>query len=83
MLSTIVCPGCDERLTTASDALRRHATLMHTAIEWAHSVGTEEQRNDYTDSLVASFIDAQSAWDAYREHLIEHGLLSPSTRDIA
>jgi hypothetical protein len=83
MFSTIVCSVCDERLTSACDALRHHATLMYTAIELAHSVGTEEQRKYYRDSLVASFTDAQSAW-AYREHLIEHGLLPlPSPRDVA
>jgi len=25
--------------------------------------------------VTASFLEAQAAWDAYRDHLIEHGLL--------
>jgi len=36
---------------------------------------TEELRQDSRTKLAASFNDAQSAWDAYREHLIEHGIL--------
>ena len=37
--------------------------------------GSEEQRQDFKARLLASLNDAQSAWDAYREHLREHGLL--------
>jgi len=49
---------------------------MATAIQLARSgEPTEEQRRDFTTRLVASFNDVQSAWDAYTEHLIEHGLL--------
>ena len=75
MRLTIVCQGCEKLLTDASYAMRHHANVMHAAIEWARSEGPEEQRKDYNDSLVASLNNAQSAWDAYRQHLIEHGLL--------
>lgn len=72
---TIMCHSCEKRLTDASNAMRHHANVMHAAIQWARSGGPEEQRKDYNDRLVASLNDAQSAWDAYRQHLIEHGLL--------
>jgi hypothetical protein len=85
MLPTIICPGCDELLTEVSNTMRHHATVMRTAIELAKIGPTEEQRKDITNSLVASFNDAQAAWDAYRSHLIEHGVLpaSPSPLDGA
>ena len=63
-------------LTDASNAMRRHGSLLSRAIHVVRSSSvTEEQRQDYRIELVASFNHAQSAWDAYREHLIEHGLL--------
>ena len=71
-----ICPGCEQRLTEATQAMRRHAADMGNAVYSARSGGlTEEQRQDFKNILVASFNEAQSAWDAYREHLIEHGLL--------
>jgi len=65
--------------------MRRHASLMNTAIQLARSGPTEEQREVFANQLVSSFNDAQSAWDAYRAHLVEHGLLPalPFTRDVA
>lgn len=76
MQFTIVCHGCDERLTNASNAMRHHASVMHRAIELAKVDSlTEEQRKDFTDNLVATLNDAQTAWDAYRSHPIKHGLL--------
>lgn len=38
-------------------------------------IATEEQRQDFRIEFVLSFNDAQSAWNAYREHLVEHGFL--------
>jgi len=73
---TRICPACEQRLTQASNAMRRHATDMAEAIHlvrWGDP--TEDQRQHFTTRLVASFNAAQSAWDTYREHLIEHGLL--------
>jgi hypothetical protein len=49
---------------------------MHTVITLAKSGSlTDEQRKDYATNLRATFDDAQSEWEAYREHLIEHGLI--------
>lgn len=80
MLPISVCPGCERRLTEASQAIRRHATDMSKAIQWVQNGGgSEEQRQAFKARLLASFNDGQSAWDAYREHLIEHGLL-PATK---
>jgi hypothetical protein len=36
---------------------------------------TEQLRQEFKTRLVESLNEAQAAWDAYREHLIEHGLL--------
>jgi len=85
MIRTLLCHICDERLTDVSNAIRRHASVTHTAIELAKSDATEEQWKVFKDSLAASFHEAHAAWDAYREHLIEHGLLRnlPSNRDVA
>ncbi len=55
--------------------MRRHASLMDRAIYMATGGSTEEQRQDVGANLVATFNEAQSAWDAYREHLREHGIL--------
>jgi hypothetical protein len=50
---------------------------MKRAIELTRSGGlTEEAKEDFRARLVASFNDAQSAWDTYRGHLIEHGILA-------
>ena len=69
-----------KRLTAAATAMRRHATVMHEAIKDAKSESlTDELRKEYTDSLRVTLNDAQAAWDAYRSHLVEHGLL-PAVR---
>lgn len=82
MQTTIVCSGCDERLTDATTAMRRHETVMHEAIEDAKAGAlTDELRKDYTEKLWATLNDAQAAWDAYRSHLTEHGFLP--RRDVA
>ena len=70
------CYGCEELLTQASYAMRRHATLMTGAIELSRNrEPTEEEEQDFREWLIASLNEAQAAWDAYREHLREHGLL--------
>jgi len=85
MIRTILCHSCDECLTEVSNAVRHHASVMHTAMEVAKGDVTEEQWKAFKDSLANSFLGAQAAWDAYREHLVEHGLLRnpPSNRDVA
>jgi len=40
---------------------------------------TEEQWQQFRSDLDATFGDAQSAWDAYRDHLMEHGWLPSKT----
>lgn len=75
MLPISICPGCEQRLTTASNAMRRHAEEMNTAISSVQTGLTEEQVDEYKIRLIASFNDAQTAWDAYRAHLREHGIL--------
>lgn len=85
MHRTIVCHGCDERLTATANAMRHHASVMHMAIEEAKAESvTDEKRKYYTDRLRVTLNDAQAAWDAYRLHLVEHGLL-PAVRswDVA
>jgi hypothetical protein len=71
----VICQGCEQRLTEASTAMRRHASHMNQAIEMARRGPTEEEKKDIRATLVASFNDAQSAWDTYRDHITEHGLL--------
>jgi len=71
-----ICHQCDDRLEQASRAMRSHASVMRTALDLVRRGGwTEEQRQDFTTRLVTSFNNAQSAWDLYREHLMEHGIL--------
>lgn len=74
-MRTTICHGCDQLLTEAANAMRHHASVMHAAIQSSEGSLTEAQRKDFADSLVASFNDAQSASEAYHQHLFEHGLL--------
>jgi hypothetical protein len=54
----------------------RHAEDMHSAVSFVQTGGvTENLVDEYKIDLIASFNDAQSAWDAYRSHLREHGIL--------
>ena len=54
----------------------RHGADMQTAIEQRQSgKPTDEERQEHVAILWASFNTAQSAWDAYREHLTKHGLI--------
>jgi len=74
-----VCQGCEERLLDAFDAMRRHLNEMRTALDLARSDNlTDEQRYLFTADLLETFDQAQSAWDAYREHLAGHRLLPSS-----
>lgn len=85
MIRTILCHGCDERLTDVSNAVRHHASVMHTAMEVAKGDVSEEEWKGFQGNLAASFLEAQASWDAYREHLMKHGLLRGATseRDVA
>ena len=75
MLPPRICNSCEQQLTQASNAMRRHCAQMRRSIQWLRNGATDEQRQKLRIKLVSSFNDAQSAWDAYREHLIEHGFL--------
>jgi hypothetical protein len=48
---------------------------MRSAISSVQTGLTEEEIDQYKARLVASFNEAQSAWEAYRAHLREHGIL--------
>ena len=74
----LICEDCEQRLTEASNLVHRHARQMHSAIHVAGGSPTEELQELLRHSLVASFREAQSAWDAYCEHLAKnHGSLLP------
>ena len=76
MKQTRVCNECDERLIDASDAMRRHSSEMHTALDLARSEKlTDEQQRMFRATLTETLNQAQSAWDAYVKHLAEHGLV--------
>ena len=69
------CPECERRTADAAYALRHHASQMADALEWVERGLSEEGRQELVDKARVSFIEAQAAWEAYREHLIEHGLI--------
>lgn len=70
-----ICPGCENRMTNATNAMRRHGSQMAAAMRSANTDLSEDERQVIAARLAESFNEAQSAWDAYREHLIEHGIL--------
>ena len=71
-----LCSGCELRLLEATMAIRHHESEMNSVMELARKGGLdEESKQCYKASLTSSFNDAQSAWDAYRDHLIGHGIL--------
>ena len=75
-VTTNVCVGCEKRMEEASNAMRRHAGQMNCALDSVRGGRlTEQERQDLKVSLSASFNEAESAWNAYREHLTEHGIL--------
>ena len=70
-----VCPGCNHRMTDAANAMRRHGSQMDAAIQSAQTDLTEEMRQEIGARLVSSLKEAQEAWDAYRNHLAQHGII--------
>jgi hypothetical protein len=76
MGTVVVCGECKRKLDLASLAMRHHAGVMNRALERAHSGSlTEEDFKNFQSELWASLHDAETAWDTYREHLREHGIL--------
>lgn len=55
--------------------MRRHADDMQRSLSTVPSELTEDQIDQYKVKLIASFNEAQSAWEAYRAHLREHGIM--------
>ena len=73
-----ICPECEHQMTAVANAMRRHGREMYAAIELAKTDLSEKERQDAGVRLRESFNEAHSAWNAYREHLIKHGLLPTS-----
>jgi hypothetical protein len=71
-----ICPECEHHMTAVANAMRRHACQMFEAIELVKRGLSEDERQEAAVSVRQSFNEAQSAWDAYREHLIDHGLIA-------
>lgn len=71
-----ICAQCGEILKDATTAIRIHERVINESI--AGNVGgilTEEGRLALASDAVTTFNNAQAVWDAYRQHLDEHGLL--------
>jgi len=84
----MVCRGCSRRLDEAANAMRAHANVMRQALDLSRDGSmVEELRQDLTTRLKStrlksSFNDAQSAWDAYRQHMIEDGYLPAALKSL-
>jgi len=62
MTPTVVCLSCER----ASNAIRRHTSQVNSGLDCARkSAATEEQVSDFPGRLLASFNEAQAAFDAY------------------
>ena len=83
MIHTKICAECETLLDEAIIARRQHRVQMSTGISLnVHGYLTEELRKELAPILVGSFILAQAAWDDYRGHLIEHGVLTPTRKGV-
>jgi len=83
MLHTKICSECERLLYNAVVAMREHEKDFKSAVDFNVSGGmTEEDRQSLGPRLADSFTTAQAWWDAYREHLIGHGLLTPASKVI-
>jgi hypothetical protein len=71
-----VCNACEQRLSAAAHAMRRHATQVLQAIEIGRKNPADDVRQQQRALIYASFKETQAAWNAYRDHLVEHGLLT-------
>jgi hypothetical protein len=70
-----LCKLCPEVLSQAITAMSRHRAVMERAMRMQQEGNvTEEQRQQYRAELASTFNQGQSAVDAYRNHLIEHGV---------
>jgi hypothetical protein len=81
MLKLRICGECGRLLKEAAEAMRIHETDILIGLK--HNLEgylTEEGRALLAAEAVDSFNDAQARWDAYREHLVGHGLLEPHAK---
>jgi hypothetical protein len=70
-------------LEDAVVAVRQHETQVSTGISLnENGYLTEQLRKELAPGVVESFNVAQTAWNAYCEHLIAHGLLTPAKKPI-
>lgn len=61
-MNTIVCLSCER----GSNAIRRHTSQMNSAFDCVRKgAATEEQVSNFPGRLLASFNEAQSAFDTY------------------
>jgi hypothetical protein len=83
MIHTKICAQCEDLLARAVLAFRQHEMQMSTGISLnVNGYLTEQLRKELAPSVVESFNVAQAAWDAYCEHLIAHGLLTPARKAV-
>jgi len=75
-----ICPKCELLTDKATAAMRHHASDLCTNLPLMEENPSEEARLGLRAKATASFAEAQAAWDAYRDHLIEHGFVPPPVR---
>ena len=65
---SFICYECDKLLNDVNNAMRRHITELHLALQSRRAATLE-----HLEHFWASFFEAESAWDSYREHIHKHG----------
>ena len=73
---SFLCHECNRRSTAASAAMRRHVKMVNVAIDQDRGQLDRMEQQELKDRILASFVEAQEAWDSYREHLVKHGVVS-------
>ena len=73
---SFLCYECGKRSNAVSDAMRRHVKVVHVAIDQNGGQLDRIEQQELKDTILASFVEAQAAWDSYREHLVKHGVVS-------
>ena len=77
-----LCNQCEQLLIAAANARRRHSAQVTETLELRKTeIETEEVLRERRARLLASLDEAQAAWDCYRGHLVQHGIL-PATKAI-
>jgi len=76
MIHTRICAQCGKRASEAATAMRYHEADLTNGLSLnIDGYLTEEGRRQLAPAVIKSFINAKTAWDAYCQHLDEHGLL--------